>query len=334
MNNTALYGLTVLIWGSTWFAIEFQLGAIAPEVSLVYRYGAASLLLFAWSRFRGLQLRFALRDHAWFALLGLLLFGVNYIIAYRSQLYITSALAAIAFSSMVWMNIINARLFFGVKAGRRVLFGALLGAIGVFYLFAPQISEVSFTDTVFFGSFLAVLSALIASFGNMVSQATQKAKLPVVQTNAWGMFYGTLFTAAIALFNGHEFSFEWSYAYVGSLAYLTVFGSIVAFGAYLTLLGRIGAHKAGYAMIMFPVVALVLSILFEGLEIDATTILGTVFVLAGNLFVLNTRRSDKKLPDPGRASRSPRSLQYQTGSIGAAAHPTQSCDESAAALPR
>ena len=312
MNNTVLYGLTVLIWGSTWFAIEFQLGAIAPEVSLVYRYGAASLLLFAWSRIRGLRLRFALRDHAWFFLLGLLLFGVNYILAYRSQIYITSALAAIAFSSMVWMNIINARLFFGVKAGRGVLFGALLGAIGMFYLFAPQISEISFTDTVFFGSFLAVLGALVASFGNMVSQATQKAKLPVVQTNAWAMLYGALFTAVIALTNGHEFSFEWTVAYVGSLAYLTVFGSIVAFGAYLTLLGRIGAHKAGYAMVMFPVVALVLSTLFEGLEIDATIVFGTLFVLAGNLFVLKTRRSNKKLFDSENTAQAPRTLQYQT----------------------
>jgi len=289
MNNTVLYVLTVLIWGSTWFAIEFQLGRIAPEVSLVYRYGAASLLLFGWSHFRGLRLRFALRQHAWFFVLGLLLFGINYIIAYRAQLYITSALTAIAFSSMVWMNIINARLFFGVRAGRGVLFGALLGAIGMFYLFAPQINEVSFTDTVFFGFFLAVLSALVASFGNMVSQATQKAKLPIVQTNAWGMFYGALFTAVIAVTNGHEFSFEWTAAYVGSLAYLTIFGSIVAFGAYLTLLGRIGAHKAGYAMIMFPVVALILSSLFEGLEITATTVIGTAFVLAGNLLVLKTR---------------------------------------------
>ncbi len=289
MNNAALYGLTVLIWGSTWFAIEFQLGAVAPEISLVYRYGSASLLLFAWCRFRGLGLRFALRDHAWFLLLGLLLFGVNYIIAYRAQIYITSALAAIAFSSMVWMNIINARLFFGVKAGRGVLFGALLGVIGMFHLFAPQISELTFSDGVFFGSFLAVLSALIASFGNMVSQATQKAKLPVVQSNAWGMFYGAVITAVIALATGQEFDFEWSVAYVSSLAYLTVFGSIIAFGAYLTLLGRIGAHKAGYTMVMFPVVALVLSTLFEGLIIDGTIVIGTLFVLAGNLFVLYTR---------------------------------------------
>jgi len=296
MNNAALYGLTVLIWGSTWFAIEFQLGAVAPEISLVYRYGSASALLFAWCRFRGLRLQFAFRDHAWFLLLGLLLFGINYIMAYRAQIYITSALAAIAFSSMVWMNIINARLFFGVKAGRGVLFGALLGVIGMFHLFAPQISELTFTDGVFFGSFLAVLSALVASFGNMVSQATQKAKLPVVQSNAWGMFYGAVITAGIALANGQEFDFEWSVAYVSSLAYLTVFGSIIAFGAYLTLLGRIGAHKAGYTMIMFPVVALVLSTLFEGLVIDGTIVIGTLFVLAGNLFVLKTREPGTKHP--------------------------------------
>lgn len=312
MNNATLYSLTVLIWGSTWFAIEFQLGVVAPEVSLVYRYGAASLLLFAWSKLRGQSLRFALRDHIGFFLLGLLLFGINYILSYRSMFYITSALAAIAFSSMVWMNIINARLFFGVKAGRGVLFGALLGAIGMFCLFAPQIREVSFTDTVFFGSFLAVLGAFIASLGNMVSQATQKAKLPVVQTNAWGMFYGTLILASIAIFNGQEFNFEWTVAYVGSLAYLTVFGSIVAFGAYLTLLGRIGAHKAGYATIMFPVVALILSIAFEGLEIDATLVLGTSFVLAGNIFVLKTRvTAGQPRRDPPDAAHSHRTFFFR-----------------------
>ncbi len=294
MNNATLYALTVLIWGSTFFAIEFQLGVVAPEVSLFYRYAAASVLLFGWSRIRGLSLRFSRREHVWFFMLGILLFGINYILVYQAQLHITSALAAIAFSSLVWMNIINARLFFGARAGRGTLFGALLGVIGMFYLFAPQIREVSFTDTVFFGFFLAIVSALVASFGNMVSQATQRAKLPVVQTNAWGMFYGTLFIAAYSLASGHEFTFEWSASYVISLAYLAVFGSVIAFGTYLTLLGRIGAAKAGYAMVMFPVVALILSMLFEGLEITATTILGTLFVIAGNGFVLYTRQPAPK----------------------------------------
>lgn len=305
MSNTALYSLTVLIWGSTWFAIEFQLGVVAPEVSLFYRYGAASLLLFAWSKYRGLRLGFALRDHAWFLLLGLLLFGINYILSYRSQIHITSALGAIAFSTMVWMNIINARLFFGIRAGTGVLFGALLGIIGIYLLFSPRIGAISLTDSVFFGSLLAVLGALTASFGNMASQAAQKTKLPVVQSNAWGMFYGAIFLGTIALFNGEAFQFEWTFSYIASLAYLTVFGSIVAFGAYLTLLGRIGAHKSGYAMVMFPVLALILSALFEGLKIDASTIIGSLFVLAGNVFVLRARQPAKSAAviDCGKSER-------------------------------
>ena len=294
MSNLALYIITVLIWGSTWFAIEFQLGVVAPEVSIVYRYAGASLLLFAWSRYRGLSLSFGIRQHGWFLLLGLFLFGLNYILAYRAQIYITSALTAIAFTTIVWMNILNARIFFGVRARRRVLFGSLLGVAGIFTLFAPQIGELALTDTVFFGSVLAVISALVASVGNMVSQAAQKRSLPVVQSNAWGMFYGAILTGFVAIIEGYSFQFDWSPGYVTSLAYLTVFGSIVAFGAYLTLLGRIGAHKAGYVMVMFPVVALILSMLFEGLRLDATVILGTVLVLAGNMFVLRTRQPRQK----------------------------------------
>ncbi len=291
VSNRLLYVITVLIWGSTWFAIEFQLGTVAPEVSLVYRYASAAAILFGWCCLKGLRLKFPLRNHLWFALLGLLLFGLNYVLAYRAQVYITSALTAIAFSTMVWMNIINARLLFGVRAGRRVLFGAMLGIIGIVTLFAPQIGDLTFSDSVFLGSLLAAGGALVASFGNMASQRAQKAGLPVVPSNAWGMFYGALFNGAVAIYGGHPFNFEWSAGYVISLVYLSVFGSIVAFGAYLTLLGRIGAHRAGYSMVMFPVVALILSALFEGLRIDATIIIGTALVLAGNLFVLGEGRT-------------------------------------------
>ena len=295
MSNLLLYAVTVLIWGSTWFAIEFQLGSVEPEVSIAYRYAAASIILFAWCRLRGLRLRFGLRQHGWFLLLGLLLFCLNYILAYRAQIYISSALTAIAFSSIVWMNIINARLFFGVQSSRRVLIGSVLGIVGILILFAPQVRELKLTDSVFLGSVLAVVGALIASFGSMASQSAQKQKLPVVQSNAWGMLYGTILTTLVALFEGHSFTFDWSVGYVSSLAYLSIFGSIIAFGAYLTLLGRIGAHRAGYAMVMFPVVALILSALFEGLVIDANIVLGTAFVLAGNLFVLGKTESERNL---------------------------------------
>ncbi|MCP5093361.1 MAG: EamA family transporter [Gammaproteobacteria bacterium] len=286
MSNSVLYLITVLIWGSTWLAIEYQLGVVEPEVSIVYRYVAASIVLFIYSKYRGLNLLFNLKSHVWFALLGAFMFSLNYVFAYRAQVHITSALAAIAFSTMLWINIILSRVIFGIRAGRRVLLGALLGIVGIVVLFAPQVREVSFSDSVLYGSVLALLGALMASTGNMLSQAAQSRNLPVVQANAWGMLYGAILTGIISLIRGHEFTFDATFTYIASLAYLALFGSVIAFGAYLTLLGRIGAHKAGYATVMFPVVALILSVLFEGLDLDLTIVLGTALVLLGNLLVL------------------------------------------------
>jgi len=268
---------------------------VAPEVSIVYRYLAAAGVLFLWSKIKGLSLVFNLRSHRWFALMGLFMFCLNYILAYRAQIYITSALSAIAFSSMLWMNIINSRVFFGVRAGLRIYAGGLLGIIGIILLFGPQVAEVSLADGVFFGSLLAIIGALMASFGNMASQAAQNLKLPVVQSNAWSMLYGGLLTALIALLQGIPFTFDPSPEYVLSLAYLTIFGSVIAFGAYLTLLGRIGAHRAGYATVMFPVVALILSILFEDLALDLYMLLGIGLVLSGNLLVLATGAKRNKI---------------------------------------
>ncbi|MCO4811030.1 MAG: EamA family transporter [Gammaproteobacteria bacterium] len=286
MNNTFLYVVTVLIWGSTWLAIEFQLGVVEPEVSIVYRYMLASAILFITCKIRNLSLSFKVKDHLWFGALGFFLFGMNYILTYRAQVHITSALAAIAFSMLLWINIILSRVFFGTRAGARVLAGALLGIVGIVILFAPRIESVSINDGVFFGFLLAMLGALLASGGNMVSQAAQKRALPVMQGNAWGMFYGAVVTAIVAVVSGHEFIFDATFTYIASLVYLAIFGSVVAFGAYLTLLGRIGAHKAGYASVMWPVVALMLSIAFEGLQLDLSIVTGTSLVLLGNLLVL------------------------------------------------
>lgn len=289
MRNWMLYLVTVLVWGTTWLAIEFQLGEVSPEVSVFYRYAIATALLFAWCLARGLNLKFDRRAHSRFVLLGMLLFCLNYIVTYHAQQYITSALTAIAFSTMLWMNIINARIFFGVRAGGRVIVGALLGIIGIVVLFMPQIDRVSLSDATLYGAALCVLGALIASLGNMVSQSAQNDGLPVMQSNAWGMLYGSILTGAIAFGQGQEFNFDWSLTYVSSLLYLIIFGSIIAFGAYLTLLGRIGAHKAGYAVVMFPVVALVVSVSFEGLQITANIVVGVTLVLLGNIFILQTR---------------------------------------------
>lgn len=286
MGNLMLYVVAVLAWGSTWLAISFQLGTVAPEVSLVYRYALASAVLFAWCLLRGLPLAFDRRAHGRFALLGVFLFSLNYIGTYSAQQYITSALNAVTFSTMMWMNVLNSRWFFGTRIEPRVYVGAGLGMLGIITLFWPQIRVISWSDQTIVGMSLCLGGALLASLGNMVSQRAQREQLPVVQANAWGMFYGTLVLLVAALVQGKAFIFDTSAAYVGSLVYLALVGSILAFGVYLKLLGRIGAHRAGYAVVMFPVVAFALSYWFEDLQITSSLMLGVALILLGNVVVL------------------------------------------------
>jgi drug/metabolite transporter (DMT)-like permease len=258
-------------------------------VSVVWRYAIAATLLFAWCAATGRRLAYGAGAHLRFAGLGLLLFSLNYIATYSAQLYITSALNAVAFSTMMWMNVINARLFFGTRIEPRTWAGAVLGSAGILALFWPAVAAFSWNDVVLKGAALSLGGAFLASLGNMLSKRSQEHGLPIVQSNAWGMLYGTVITAAVAWQRGLPFVFEWRAGYVASLLYLAVFGSIVAFGAYLTLVGRIGPHRAGYAVVMFPVVAIVLSMLFEGLRPDPGQLAGIALVLAGNVLVLGLR---------------------------------------------
>jgi len=294
MTNLLLYIVSVLIWGSTWYAIEFQIGVVALEVSLAYRFLIAAMAAFIWCALTGRLLRFDWRSHGYFALMGIFLFGLNYLAAYAAQIYITSALNAIVFSSMVWMNIINARIFLGTRADRSTYFGAGLGIIGIFIVFQPTIQDVSMSDHIFIGVCLSLTGALLASFGNIIAQTIQHRTLPVMSSTAWGMFYGGLLNFGLAFLQGKSFAFDPSPAYVVSLLYLAVFGSVIAFGCYLTLLGRIGVDRAGYSMVMIPIVALILSAKFEGLVLEAHILIGVALALAGNVAILMTARLKRR----------------------------------------
>ena len=286
MMNLLLFILTVLIWGATWYAIDFQIGVVDPGVSLAYRYLIAAGLAFGWCLLRGKSLRFDWSAHRYFLLLGVFLFGLNYLSAYHAQLYISSALNAIGFSAMIWMNIVNARLFFGSSVTRSTFFGASMGMAGIVIIFWPEVQQVSLDDRIIIGALFSLTGALLASFGNMASQAAQIRKIPVMQANAWGMLYGAILNGGLALAQGKTFNFDPSPGYVISLAFLAVFGSVVAFACYLTLLGRVGLEKAGYAAVMVPVVALLLSAALDDLQLAPHILIGMALAVAGNVFIL------------------------------------------------
>ncbi len=286
MQNALLYLVTVLIWGSTWLAIEFQLGDIAVEVSLFYRFAIAAALMWAYVLWRRLPMDYSLRDHGFFALLALCNFGANYLILYWAQGYLTSAMASIAFSMLLLMNIVNTRLFFAKPIAKRIYLGALLGVAGIVILFWPALASMDLSNETLVGLLLALSGTLVASFGNMVSVRNSTRNIGVLQGNAWGMFYSTIGLLLVIGFSDVEFSVQAPTSYWLALLYLSVFGTVIAFASYFVLLKNIGPERASYVIVLFPLVAVVLSTLFEGFEWQMSTVNGFLCVLLGNAIVL------------------------------------------------
>ena len=286
-HSASLYLATVLIWGSTWFAIRFQLGVVAPEVSLVYRFALAGLILLLFCLMRQRNLRYTPRQHGFIALQGLFLFCANYLVFYWATGLLTSGIVALLFSTVILMNIVNGALFMRERVSNRVMLGALVGIGGIVAIFWSEVSAVENTADTWRGLWMCLLATYFASVGNILSARNQRNGIPVVQTNAWGMTYGALIMLAYALVSGASFSYDPAPAYSLSLVYLAVFGSIFAFGCYLTLVGRIGADKAAYAAVLFPVIALGLSTLFEDYQWTLRALFGFALVLIGNYIVLS-----------------------------------------------
>ncbi len=285
-HSAVLYLATVLIWGSTFFAIRFQLGSVPETVSIGWRFTLATLMLMGWCLWKGVPLRFDRRAHGWMFLQGVFLFGLNYVLVYFATERLTSGLIAVLFSTIVFMNILNGALFLRRRTTVAVLGGASMGLLGIALVFWPELMHLEGRSEALTGMLLGLGGTYIASLGNVISARNQAAGLPVVQTNAWGMAYGALLTLGWALLSGQPLRFEWTLPYVSSLVYLALFGSVLAFGAYLTLLGRIGADKAAYAMVLFPLVALGLSTLFEGYQWTPESLAGMVLVVLGNVVMM------------------------------------------------
>ena len=295
MQSAAFYFLTSLIWGSTWLVITFQLGVVAAEASIVYRFALAALLLMVYTLARRLPMRFTPRQHAFIALQGTFLFSLNYILVYLAEQNLTSGLVAIVFSMLILSNVVLGAVFLRNPIRPRVVLGGVIGVAGLALVFGPELAGFAQGGGWRLGWLLSAAAVLSASVGNILSAHNQRAGLPVVQTNAYGMAYGAAVTLVIAVVRGVPFTFDPSPSYILSLLYLAVFGSVIAFGTYLTLIGRMGVDRAAYIGVIFPLVALLLSMLFEGLNLGAVGLVGVALVAAGNVLVLNRRR-----PAPAR----------------------------------
>lgn len=284
--NLALLGAVVFAWSTSWIAMKAQVGVVAPEVSVFVRFLISAPFVFLWALLRRARLRLTAREHLGALGLGMLIFSTNFILFYHGAINLPSGLLSVIFSLASVINLALAYLLFGERASWRVLAGGLLGFLGVALMFQPQIARAASSSTVLTGLAFCTAGTLSFCLGNMASSRLQKRGLPVIGASAWGMVYGALWSGVLALVLGERFTVEMTPAYLGSMIYLALFSTVLAFLTYLTLLGRVGPARAGYATVLFPVFALMISAVFEDYHFTLPALLGLGAVALGNLLVL------------------------------------------------
>ncbi|OAT32933.1 drug/metabolite transporter (DMT) superfamily permease [Buttiauxella brennerae ATCC 51605] len=285
--NAILYISVVVIWGTTWLAIYMQQGVVSVPVSIFWRFAVAAVVMLVVLLALGRLRRISLRDHLFCMLQGGCVFGFNFLCFYHAAAYISSGLESVIFSMAVLFNAVNSMVFFRQRPSKNLLPAAVLGIAGVVALFWHDLVATQLAPSLLLGIGLSALGTYGFSIGNMISTRHQRRGLETLSTNTYAMFYGTIIMGVLALVRGDSFMPEFTLRYLGSLFYLAIFGSVIAFGAYFTLVGRIGSGPAAYSTLLFPLVALSLSTIYEGYVWHSNAIIGLVMILLGNLVMFS-----------------------------------------------
>lgn len=290
MDLTAI-GVCTLAWGTTWFAITLQLGVVDPVISLIYRFALAGALLFVWSAFRRESITLTRAQHTAAFGLGVSTFAINYAFVYWAEQWVTSAVVAVLFASMAFVNLATFRLVFGQRAPALAWAAAGLGVLGVGLLSWTEIVDAQMSPQAMLGIGLTLAGVIGAAIGNAFARRGEIAGAAIAPFTGWAMGYGALALTLFAFVTGRTWAFEPSWAYVLSLIHLALNGSVIAFLLYYGLARRRGYTTASYISALAPPLAMLVSSLFEAKSWGVTALAGVALVLAGQYLLLRARRN-------------------------------------------
>jgi len=290
LRSWQLLAICVLTWGTTWYAITFQIGHTAPEVGVALRFALAGATVLAMCVWRGLPLRFTPSQHARLALQGAFLYGVSYICVYHAEQHVVSGLVAVGYSASPLISGVGARALFGVRISGRFVVGGLLGIAGVALIFWPEFGKAAGSRSAAWGALFTIASVLLSTVGSLTASRNSAHDLPLWPALGYGMLYGAASCVVVALLQGQRVVPEAAVlalpSWWASLLYLSLAGSVLTFACFLTLQERIGPGPTGTVGVMTPLLALVVSMLFEGFRPDLLTFIGAAFAVLGNVLML------------------------------------------------
>lgn len=278
------------IWGSTWLVIRDQLGVVPASWSVAYRFLIAGLTMLAFAVVRRHSLRLD-RAGFLFALgLGLSQFVLNFNFVYRAEMYITSGIVAVIYALLVVPNALFGFLFLGQRVTRGFIVGSIIALVGLGLLFVHEAhAGAGGIETLALGLGLSLLGVLSASTANVMQATERSRRYPMASMLAWAMLIGSLIDAAYAWATVGPPVFEMRLGYVAGLFYLGVVASAVAFTLYFGIIREIGPAKAAYSSVLVPIIAMLLSTLFEGYDWSLLAASGCALALGGLVVAMRAR---------------------------------------------
>ncbi|WP_439473262.1 DMT family transporter [Brevundimonas sp.] len=298
LSRTTLLGIAgvivcAMIWGTTWFAITLQLGEVPNIASIVWRFGLASAVLFLGCLIFRQNLKLSRAQHLAALGQGAFAFSVSYSFTYAAEEHVASAIVAVTFASLTFINLVLFRLIARQKAALASWGGALLGIAGVAVLSGGEVLGAGFDQRAAVGVGFALIATTASAFGNFFAWKGQQSGSQAIPSTAWAMAYGTGLLVVFGLATGVKFSIEPTQEYVGSLLYLSLFGSVIAFGLYFTIARTIGYAMASYISALTPPIAMLVSVMFEGARFGWTALAGLLLVLSGQALLIRApKKSD------------------------------------------
>lgn len=283
--------LVSLIWGSTWLVIKDQISEVPPSWSVSYRFIIAAAAMFALGAFKRLNLRLDRTGYALALVLGFFQFTFNFNFVYNAELFITSGLVAVLFALLMVPNAIMGRIFLGHKLSAPFLGGSAIAAVGIAMLFWHEYrTSPASLEQVLLGAALTFGGIMSASVANVMQAGQRLKSYPIITVLAWAMLFGALINVAVSWITVGPPVYEARAAYWGGIVYLGVIGSVVTFPLYFSMIREIGPGKAAYTSVLVPVVAMILSTIFEGYIWTGLAATGAILTMTGLLVALRARK--------------------------------------------
>ncbi|MGH6659313.1 MAG: DMT family transporter [Sphingomicrobium sp.] len=285
------------IWGSTWFVIRSQIGTVAPQWSVAYRFIIAAAAMALLARLRGQPLRPSPGLFGAALVLGISQFSVNFNSVYIAEQFITSGVVATVFAILLVPNSLLAWAWLGQRPDRRFAVGGAIAAFGATLLFAHELGASRATSAqVLAGLGFTLVGLLGASVANVYQARPKLLHLPLFSLLAWSMAIGALIDVALALLVAGPPTFDWQPAYWLGLIYLALAASVLCFSLYFPVVRKIGPGRAAYSSVLVPIIAMSLSTLFEGYRWSLLAATGATLTLVGMLIAV--ARGRRARPEP------------------------------------